>query len=195
MRSIVMALMLACLSSTLLSGNRMACGQSRPDGAAIEMQKAKLTALSAMDGTWRGTAWMITESGERIDMTQTERVGPMLDGAIKTVEGRGYNSKDEVVFHAFAVIAFDAAKNQVAMRSYAQGRQGDFVVNITGDGFTWEIPAGPAKIRYTAVVKDGNWHEVGERLIPGRDPMRFFEMTLKRVGDTTWPAEGAIAPR
>jgi len=24
------------------------------------------------------------------------------------------------------------------------------------------------------------------------EPVRFFEMTLTRVGDTTWPAEGAV---
>jgi preprotein translocase subunit SecE len=39
------------------------------------------------------------------------------------------------------------------------------------------------------------WHEVGERIMPGKDPVRFFEMTLKRVSDTTWPAGGAVGPK
>jgi hypothetical protein len=56
----------------------------------------------------------------------------------------------------------------------------------------WEIPAGPMTIRYTAVIKDGSWKEVGDRIIPGHAPVRFFEMELKRVGDTDWPAAGAI---
>ena len=30
--------------------------------------------------------------------------------------------------------------------------------------------------------------------MPGKEPVRFFEMNLKRVGDTTWPAGGAIGP-
>ena len=50
-------------------------------------------------------------------------------------------------------------------------------------------------IRYTAKVKDGTWHEVGERIVPGKEPVRFTELTLKRVGDTTWPAAGAVAPK
>ena len=50
-------------------------------------------------------------------------------------------------------------------------------------------------IRYTAVVKDGVWREVGDRIAPDKEPVRFFEMTLKRVGHTDWPAGGAISPR
>ncbi len=78
------------------------------------------------------------------------------------------------------------------MRSYAMGNAGDFVLTPSADGFTWEIPAGPMTIRYTAVVKDGVWHEVGDRIAPGQEPVRFFEMRLTRVGDSTWPAAGAI---
>ena len=29
-------------------------------------------------------------------------------------------------------------------------------------------------IHYTAVVKDGTWREVGDRVVPGKDPVRFF---------------------
>ena len=36
---------------------------------------------------------------------------------------------------------------------------------------------------------------VGERLVPGQEPQRIFEMDLKRVGDTDWPAAGPVAPR
>ena len=50
-------------------------------------------------------------------------------------------------------------------------------------------------IRYTAVIKNGGWQEVGDRIFPGRDPVRFFEMNLKRVGDNDWPAAGAIPPK
>jgi hypothetical protein len=81
------------------------------------------------------------------------------------------------------------------MRSYAQGYQGDFVITPTADGYTWEIPAGPMTIRYTAVIKDGKWREVGDRIMPGRPPVRFFEMNLVRVGDSDWPGAGAISPK
>ena len=47
-------------------------------------------------------------------------------------------------------------------------------------------------IRYVAVIKDGTLKEVGDRIVPGKDPVRFFEMTLTRVGDTDWPSGNAI---
>jgi predicted enzyme related to lactoylglutathione lyase len=78
------------------------------------------------------------------------------------------------------------------MRSYAQGFAGDFAVKPTEDGFQWEIPAGPITIRYTAVFSNGTWKEVGDRIMPGTEPVRIFEMTLTRVEDTGWPAEGAV---
>jgi len=81
------------------------------------------------------------------------------------------------------------------MHSYAQGQVGDFVFTPTADGYVWEIPAGSMTIRYTGVIKDGALQEVGDRIMPGKDPVRFFEMNLKRVGNTTWPAEGAISPK
>ena len=81
------------------------------------------------------------------------------------------------------------------MRSYAQGHAGDFPVALNPEGFNWQIPAGPATIRYTATVKDGTWREVGDRVLPGKEPVRFFDMTLKRIGETDWPAAGAIPPK
>jgi hypothetical protein len=54
---------------------------------------------------------------------------------------------------------------------------------------------GPATIRYTATIRDGTLREIGERIAPGAEPQRIFEMTLKRVGETDWPAAGAITPR
>jgi hypothetical protein len=80
------------------------------------------------------------------------------------------------------------------MRSHAQGNTGDFPVTLTTDGFTWEIPAGPMTIRYQAVIKDGTWTETGDRVMPGKDPVRFIEMRLTRVGTTDWPAAGAVTP-
>jgi len=48
---------------------------------------------------------------------------------------------------------------------------------------------------FVRVIKDRAWREVGDRIVPGKDQVRFFEMNLKRVGDTDWPAEGAISPK
>ncbi len=169
--------------------------QGRPDPAVlVAAQKAALAKLSYMDGVWKGSAWTILPSGEKHVLTQTERVGPFLDGAVKVVEGRGYEADGKLAFNAFGTISYDPAKSAYTMHSYAMGFVGDYALTPTAAGFVWEIPAGPMTIRYTATIEGGRWVEVGDRIVPGREPVRFLEMNLERVGDTSWPAEGAIAP-
>jgi hypothetical protein len=160
----------------------------------ISAQKEALAALDFLNGVWKGPAWILTPSGHKHNMTQTERVGPFLGGAIKIIEGRGHDSDGTVSFNAMGIISYDVQKRSYSMRSYAMGRVGDFELKKTKDGFGWTISAGPMTMQYTAVVKDGTWHEVGERIMPGQKPVRFFEMTLGRVSDTNWPAAGAIKP-
>jgi hypothetical protein len=168
----------------------------RPDPATlIAAQREAMQRLALMDGVWRGPAWTILSSGERHNITQTERIGPFLDGSIKVIEGRGYDPDGRVTFNAFGTVSYNPATRNYTLHSYAQGQVGDFVLTPTADGYTWEIPAGPMTVRYTAVIKDGAWREVGDRIMPGKEPIRFFEMNLKRVSDTNWPAAGAISPK
>lgn len=172
-----------------------AVAQGRPEPAAlIAAQREALAKLSYMDGVWRGPAWTILPSGKHA-VTQTERIGPFLDGSVKVIEGKSYDAEGKVGFNAFGIISYDPAKSMYTLHSYAQGNVGDFVLTPTQDGYIWEIPAGPTTIRYTAVVKDGKWREFGDRIVPGKDPFRFFEMNLQRVGNTDWPAAGAISPK
>jgi hypothetical protein len=167
--------------------------QGRPDPATLlTAQKEAMKAFAAMDGVWRGLAWTLLPSGEKHTITQTERIGPFLDGSVKVIEGRGFEADGRVSFNAFGTISFDPSKKSYTMHSHAMGNVGDFAIKPTPDGYTWEIPAGPMTIRYTAVIKDGTLKEVGDRLAPGADPVRLFEMTLTRIGDTTWPAGGAV---
>jgi hypothetical protein len=59
----------------------------------------------------------------------------------------------------------------------------------------WEILAEPMTIQYAAVDKDGTWHEVANRILPGKEPVCNFEKNLKRARDRDWPAAGAISPK
>lgn len=185
------------LGAMLILGWGLPVGaQGRPDPAAtLAAQRTAMAALAAMDGVWRGSASVVLPSGEKRTLVQTERVGPFLEGSVKVIEGRGYASNGELEFNAVATISFDPATKAYRMHSYAQGNVGDFEFVPGSEGFTWTIPAGPMTIRYTATVKDGHWREVGERLMPGKDPVRFFEAELDRVGSTDWPAAGAVGPR
>ena len=151
-----------------------------------------MRALAFMDGAWRGPAKHVAPDGSSHALIQTERVGPFLDGTIRLVEGRGYDATGKVTFNAFGVVSFDTARKAYSFRSHAMGRSGDFAFVPTADGFTWEIPAGPRTIRYTTVIQDGTWHEVGDYVSADQPPVRFFEMTLQRIGDSDWPGAGAI---
>ena len=144
---------------------------------------------------YRGTATVTQPDGKLLQLTQTERVGSMLGGTIRVIEGRGYLPDGTVVFNAFAAISFSPQSGRYNFRSYAQGYSGDFPMQVRDDGFTWSMPAGPGvTLRYTGTVRDGVWTEVGERIVEGQPPARTFEMTLKRIGTTDWPAGGAVLP-
>jgi hypothetical protein len=162
----------------------------------IVAQKEAMKVLSGIDGEWRGEARTLAPDGTWHTFTQTERVGPMLDGAVKVIEGRGYEADGSTNFNAFAVISYDPDRKTYSMRSYTSGRQGDYPITPTEAGFNWEIQAGPnMKIEYVATVKDGVWTEVGTRVPKDGPPVKFIEFTVTRQGDATWPAAGAVAPR
>ncbi len=183
------------LSLVVAGAPSIALGQGRPNPAAlVSAQQEAMNRFSLMDGVWRGSAWIMLPSGDKHQLTQTERVGPFLDGSVRVIEGRGYEDDGSVGFNALAIVSFDPKTDTYSMRSYAQGHAGDFVITPTEDGFQWEIPAGPMTIRYTAVFGDNTWKEVGDRITPGGEPVRFYEMTLTRVGDTSWPTAGTVDP-
>lgn len=183
-----------CLT-VIMVGTSYAQGAGNPETLLAE-QRTAMKKLAYMNGVWRGPAWTILPNGKKHDITQTERIGPFLEGAVKVIEGRGYEPDGRVSFNAMGIISYSNEKKIYTMRSYAQGYSGDFTLNLNDDGYTWEIPAGPGMtIRYQATVKDGTWKEVGDRMVKGKEPVRFFEMDLKRIGDSKWPAEGTISPK
>lgn len=148
--------------------------------------------LSFMRGTWVGEAKGLALDGTRYTVTQTERMGPMLGGDIIVVEGRGIKADGSTGFNAFGIVSWDAQAGKYEFRSYAMGYAATFPLTPTTEGYSWEMPIGPGVIRYTATVKEGQWHEVGERIFPGQPPVTIFEMKLKRTGDTDWPAGNPV---
>ena len=114
-------------------------------------------------------------------------------GSVKVIEGRGYRADGSIGFNALAVISYDPASRSYSMNSHALGFSATFPLQVTANGFSWERPAGPnATIRYTTRIENGTWHEIGEHIAAGRAPARVFEMTLTRIGDSDWPAAGAV---
>lgn len=185
-------LLTALLGLTLATG---AFAQQPDTAALLARQRDAIKALAHLDGTWRGSAKITLPGGVTKELVQTERVGSMLDGGIKVIEGRGYNPDGRTEFNAFAVVRYDVASGRYRMNSHAQGHAGDFEFEARPDGFVWRMVFGPVTIRHTAVVKDGRWEEISERLMDGQPPVRTAELSLRRVADTDWPAAGAVPLR
>ena len=183
------------ISAGLLVGLPCAVAQQADTAERIASQVEALKTFAMLDGVWRGPATVAQPNGSTLAFTQTERIGPFLGGSIRVIEGRGYDDSGAVRFNAFGIVSFDPQTRAYTLHSHAQGHVGDFAFVATGDGYRWEIPIGAATLRYTATVKDGELHEIGERVVVGSAPQKVFEMRLRRIGDTDWPAAGAVSPR
>ena len=194
MTSIPMKLSSIVLASVFAAVSPTAQAQM-PESPAVLVAKQRdaMAQFSYLEGVWRGTAWTLDATGKRLEMTQTERIGPFLEGTVRMIEGRGYMADGSLGFHALGVLSHDLAKKTWSLRSWGQGRGGEFPFTPTTDGYVWTTPAGPnATIRYTAVFKNDTWREIAEYVAEGRAPHQIFEMNLKRVSATTWPEDGAV---
>lgn len=150
--------------------------------------------LSFMFGEWVGTASGFAPDGTPYTVTQTERVGPMLDGDVVVIEGTGYRENGETAFSAFAVVSQSGPNGGWEMRSYANGRAGTFPFEPRENGFVWSTPAGPnARMRYSATFDGDRWSQVGEYVVEAQPPRQVFEMNLARIGPTAWPSSDPVA--
>ncbi len=189
--------LLRCVGAAVLAAAASAAAAQPADAATrLARQAEAMRVFASLDGTWRGPATVVGEDGAKVSFVQTERIGPFLGGTVRVIEGRGYADDGRVRFNALGILSYDHERQAYTLHSQAQGRVGDFAFRPTADGYAWGIDLGPKRaIRYVATVRDGELHEVGDLVVEGREPVRVFEMRLRRLGDTDWPASGAIAPR
>lgn len=189
MRLFALAAAVALAAPAVSQPTAPAARPARADPAALSAaQHDAMAKLAMMDGVWRGTAWSMTPSG-RHGVVHTERVGPFLGGSVKVIEGRSYMPDGSVGFNAFGIVSYEPASGAYTLHSYAMGRAGDFPLKVEPDGYSWEMPAGPgAVIRYKATIGNSAWKETGFRVAGEALPIQIFEMNLKRVSDTRWPA-------
>ena len=164
------------------------------DPVAVAAQREALSRLDWMNGEWVGTAEIMTGPGQTRTLRHTERIGPMLDGTIKVIEGHSYEADGSTGFNAFAVLSWDREQGRYVMRSYTGGHSGDFAMETTPTGWRWSTPARGGEIHYETVHTGDNWTETGDFVMPGREPMRVVTLRLTRKGDSDWPMAGAVAP-
>src|SRR5690349_25114500 len=132
---------IALIATSLISLQAQA--QSRPDPAAlIAAQKQAMLPLAVMDGIWRGAASTVLPSGQKHDVTQTERIGPFLDGSIKVIEGRGYDAEGKVTFNAFGTVSYDVGRRDTQFTPMHRGKPGAFLLPQPPAGKVGRFPRG-----------------------------------------------------
>ena len=176
----------------LALGPTIARAQSSLD-TLLAPHRTAMASLVALDGLWRGDGWTLLPNGTRATFRQTIRVGSSGEGALKVLEGRGFNTEGQLSATNFEVVSFNAETKVYTLRLYAQGNAADVPIVPTSTGFVLEYPDGTATVRFTIAVTDGIWNEIAERRVAGQEPVRFLELSLRRVGDTNWPAAGALS--
>jgi len=163
--------------------------------AATAQPASVADTLSMMQGLWKGSATGMGPEGKPFAITQTERVGALLDGRLVAIEGRGYDADTTLKFNAFAVISRGDKPGTLEFRAYQGDDAGTFAMSVDGRVVRWQRPAGPgAIVRFTIDFTQGNWHEIGEYLADGKPPAKIIELNLSRVADTDWPRANPVLP-
>jgi hypothetical protein len=173
---------------------KQAKAQTGPSKRVLAQQEA-MKALAFLDGEWRGPSKLLRKDGWT-PMVQTERAGTMLDGTVRMIESRGYEADGRQSYNALAIISYDPDSKSYSMRSYSSGRSGDHPLEVTANGFAWEIQSNAqVAIRYEAVVKNGVWTQTATRVPTKGDPEKYVEFSARRIRSGSWPAGGALAPK
>lgn len=143
----------------------------------------RMAPFARLLGEWRGTGWMMTPEGQRMEFQSHEIVTPRLSGNALLVEGRHFASSqpDRPVHDAMAMITWDARQNAWRFRSaLATGTGGDFPITPREGGLTWSMDIPGGRIEYLIDLTDTTWHERGRRVLPDGRQIDFFEMHLTR---------------
>lgn len=181
------------LSAPLAALATVALAQAPSLPAGTPEQRAAMNALDFLDGEWRGQA-RIGPQGAMV-LVQTERVGDLLGGSVKVVEGRSYDEAGDTAFNALGVISWDP-EDGYSFSTWTSGMRAVYPIEVTANGFSWSHAAGPnGTMSYTATIADGRWRQIGHYSAPGQEPVTVIEMDLERLGDSDWPSGGAVPPR
>jgi hypothetical protein len=155
-------------------------------------QQEAMKTLGFLDGEWRGTVKTLRKTGWT-SMVQTERVGAMLDGAVKLIEVRSYEADGRLAFDALRVISYNPEKKIYEMRSYQNGSVRDYELETAANGIAWSVGSnGKTGTRYETVVKNGVWTETATRFPAKGESETYLSVTVKRMRAGTWPEAGAL---
>ena len=169
-------------------------GTAAAQGGPARAPRPEITApLAIFDGVWIGPARMTLPDGSVNTFEQMERIGPMLGGEIRVMEGKARGPDGATLFNAFTVFS-EAAGGGIEMRSHVWGDESSRVIALKPDGYVWRMDTPGGAITYDITVRNGVWHETGVITLASGATVPFFEMTLTRQGDSDWPRANTAFP-
>jgi len=145
--------------------------------------------VSFMEGKWEGKGWVTRGPGPKIYFNQTEDIKMNLKNSIMEIEGIGTSAEagnnNMVVHHAKAILRYDHNLKKYRMHSFNDGNYIEADAEVNDDGqliWGFKIQQYNMHIRFTISLNDkGQWFEIGEYSMDGKNWQKNFEMTLNKV--------------
>ena len=163
----------------------MAQSPAFPD---IQSQRSAMSALSFLVGTWFGEARIFRESGDPLELIQTEDVQYKLGGLVLIIEGIGRNKADgKLVLQALAIISYDDEAHRYRMRAYNDGRYLETDLELVQEhkGVSWGFVGGGTKTSSVLRIdENGKWTE-STQITSGSQPSRnLIELAVSLQGNS-----------
>jgi hypothetical protein len=176
------------LLGLLVTSSTLAHGQdpraAAQTAAAIARARTALAPLMPLVGEWEGEATAMTGPGRTLRIRQHEDVGVGASGTVLIIRGTGRGTEGEsagqVIFEAAAIIWFDAAAGRLRMQTHRDGQSVEPTLELRPDTLVWGFDVPGGRIRYTIAFDKERWHEVGEFIRPGAEPVRTIDLRLAR---------------
>jgi hypothetical protein len=138
--------------------------------------------LDFLVGTWRGEARLFRETGQVLELIQTEEVQYKLNGLVLMIEGIGCNKSDgSVALQALAIVSYDDEASAYRMRAYNDGRylETDLKLVAQGKSVAWSFVLGEIKTCSVLRIDDkGRWTESTEILVGTQPPRKLIELAV-----------------
>jgi len=151
----------------------------------METQRAAMKKLSFLVGKWSGEARILRQTGEPMELDQTEEAQYKLDGLVLMIEGVGRNRSDgKPALQALGIISYDDAAGTYRMRAYNDGRYLETEMKLAagGNGLSWGFTLGEVKTSSELRINDkGDWTELHEIAIGSQPARKFMEVRVSRT--------------
>jgi len=160
------------------------CMAQPPRAPDIEAQRAAMAKLGFLIGRWSGEARIFRESGETLELIQTEEAQYKLKGLILMIEGIGRSKSDgKPALQALGIASYDNDAGTYSMRVYNDGRylETDLKLSENGKGISWGFALDAIKTSSVLRINEkGEWTELHQIAIGSQSARKFMELTVSR---------------